>query len=74
MSVAFYRGRRIGIAYINEVIIPVLCRKAGVPTQDARGNITSHRGRSTIRLAALQSQRTNVLAPVGDKLLRRFLT
>jgi integrase len=43
-----YRGRRIGIAYINEVIIPALCRKAGVPQQDARGNITSHRARSTI--------------------------
>jgi integrase len=43
-----YRGRRIGIAYINEVVIPVLCRKAGVPTQDARGKITSHRARSTI--------------------------
>jgi integrase len=43
-----YRGRRIGGAYINEVIIPALCRKAGVPTQDSRGNITSHRARSTI--------------------------
>jgi integrase len=43
-----YRGRRIGLAYINEVIIPALCRKAGVPQQDARGNITSHRARSTI--------------------------
>jgi integrase len=43
-----YRGRRLGIAYINEVIIPVLCRKAGVPMQDSRGNITSHRARSTI--------------------------
>lgn len=26
----------------------MLCKKAGVPTQDARGNITSHRARSTI--------------------------
>lgn len=43
-----YRGRRIGLAYINEVIIPALCRKAGVPTEDARGKITSHRARSTI--------------------------
>lgn len=43
-----YRGRRIGGAYINEVIIPALCRKAGVPTQDSRGSITSHRARSTI--------------------------
>src|SRR5258705_246952 len=29
-------------------IIPALCRKAGVPRQDSRGNITSHRARSTI--------------------------
>jgi integrase len=43
-----YRGRRIGNAYINEVIIPALCRKSGVSTQDSRGNITSHRARSTI--------------------------
>jgi integrase len=43
-----YRGRRIGQAYVNEVIIPSLCRKAGIPTRDSRGNITSHRARSTI--------------------------
>ena len=28
--------------------IPVLCRKAGVPAADVRGNIDSHRARSTI--------------------------
>jgi hypothetical protein len=27
---------------------PTLCRKTGVPRADVRGNITSHRGRSTI--------------------------
>ena len=43
-----YRGRRLGQAYLNEVIIPALCNKAGVPTRDFRGNITSHRARSTI--------------------------
>jgi integrase len=43
-----YRGRRIGYAYVNEVIIPSLCRKAGIPIRDSRGNITSHRARSTI--------------------------
>jgi hypothetical protein len=30
------------------VIIPMLCRKANIPLQDARGRITSHRARSTI--------------------------
>ena len=34
--------------YINHTIIPALCAKAGVPTADVRGNITSHRARSTI--------------------------
>jgi hypothetical protein len=43
-----YRGRRIGRIYLNRCLIPVLCHKAGVPEQDARGAITSHRARSTI--------------------------
>ncbi len=43
-----YRGRQLGNSYINNALIPILCRKAGVPEQDARGNITSHRARSTI--------------------------
>ena len=38
----------VGKSYLNKVLIPALCRKAGVPTADVRGNITSHRGRSTI--------------------------
>jgi integrase len=43
-----YRGKRVGKAYLNRTIIPMLCRKAGIPQQDARGPITSHRARSTI--------------------------
>jgi integrase len=42
------RGRPLGRYIINHTIIPVLCRKAGVPEQDAKGSITSHRARSTI--------------------------
>src|SRR5439155_24258305 len=42
------RVRRVAKAYINDTIIPALCRKAGVPTADIRGNITSHRARATI--------------------------
>jgi len=34
--------------YLNRTLIPALCRKAGVPLDDARGRITSHRARSTI--------------------------
>ncbi len=43
-----HRARRVAKQYINTAIIPMLCRKAGVPTADVRGNITSHRARSTI--------------------------
>lgn len=43
-----HRARRVAKHYINTAIIPMLCHKAGVPTADVRGNITSHRARSTI--------------------------
>ncbi|MEU5547579.1 tyrosine-type recombinase/integrase [Streptomyces sioyaensis] len=43
-----FRARKVSSAYINNTVIPMLCRKAGVPTADVRGNITSHRARSTI--------------------------
>ncbi|MFD8008288.1 tyrosine-type recombinase/integrase [Streptomyces mirabilis] len=43
-----YRARTVSSGYINSSIIPMLCRKAGVPAVDARGSITSHRARSTI--------------------------
>ena len=43
-----YRLTVVGQTYLNNVLIPTLCRKAGVPRADIRGNITSHRGRSTI--------------------------
>lgn len=43
-----YRGKQIGLGYLNGSLIPLLCRKGGVPEQDARGDITSHRARSTI--------------------------
>jgi integrase len=42
------RARKVSTSYINNTVIPVLCRKAGVPAADVRGNITSHRARSTI--------------------------
>ncbi len=43
-----YRGKKIGQGLINDSIIPILCKKAGIPTKDVKGNITSHRARSTI--------------------------
>jgi integrase len=43
-----YRGAPLGEKYVNRTLIPVLCRKAGVPRRDVRGPITSHRARATI--------------------------
>lgn len=43
-----YRGRRIGNDYLNGSVISILLRKAGLPPQDTRGLITSHRGRATL--------------------------
>lgn len=43
-----FRARRISHVYINNTVIPMLCRKAGVPAANLRGNITSHRARPTI--------------------------
>lgn len=43
-----YRAKPLGDRYLNRMLIPLLCKKAGVPREDARGRITSHRGRSTI--------------------------
>jgi integrase len=42
------RGRRLPKAYVNKRLIPLLCKKAGVAREDARGRITSHRARATI--------------------------
>jgi hypothetical protein len=43
-----YRAQGIAHRYLNDRIIPALCAKAGVPTSDVRGKLTSHRARSTI--------------------------
>jgi hypothetical protein len=44
----FYRGTRVWTGYINDSLIPMLCRKADIPERDSRGKITSHRARATI--------------------------
>ena len=43
-----YRSKALGPAYLNCTLIPILCKKAGIPDKDVRGRITSHRARSTI--------------------------
>src|SRR5712691_4095009 len=44
-----HRGRKLGNRFLNEVLIPLLRRKAGVPLEDVPGKkITSHRGRASL--------------------------
>ena len=43
-----YRARPVAKEYLNHTLIPALCQKAGVPVDDMRGRITSHRARATI--------------------------
>lgn len=42
-----YRGKKAGGTLLNNTIIPILCARAGVPVEDSRGRITSHRGRAS---------------------------
>jgi len=48
------------------VLIPAHCRKAGVPRADARGNITSHRGRSTIASQLFNAKEPMTLFELQD--------
>ncbi|MGI9305028.1 MAG: tyrosine-type recombinase/integrase [Gammaproteobacteria bacterium] len=63
-----YRGQAIGRQHLNQRLIPMLCRKAGVPETDARGRITSHRARSTIT-----SQLYNAKEPMSIWDLKQWL-
>ncbi len=47
------RDMRVGWRFLNTSLIPLLCAKAGVDIEDAKGRITGHRGRST-RLTLLR--------------------
>lgn len=49
------RGTPIGRAYLNDTVLPALCRKAGIPETDSRGALTSHRARSTIATQLLNA-------------------
>lgn len=59
-------GKRFGENYINAHLIPLLCRKAGVPEGDARGNYTSHRARSTISTQLLNAKEPMSLFELKD--------
>ena len=63
-----YRGRAMGSGILNHSLIPMLCRKAGVPGTDVRGPITSHRARSTIA-----TQLYNAKEPMSLLALKEWL-
>jgi len=48
-----FQDLRVGASFINNSVIPVLCKRAGVNIEDAKGKITGHRGRSA-RLTLLR--------------------
>ncbi|MEU3188398.1 tyrosine-type recombinase/integrase [Streptomyces sp. NPDC006923] len=50
------RGQLIGKNYLNDYVIPELCRKAGIPESDSRGALTSHRARATIATQLLNAR------------------
>lgn len=57
-----YRGQRVGGGYLNNAIIPALCRNAGIPETDSRGALTSHRARATIATQLLNAREPLTLA------------
>jgi integrase len=57
-----FRGQLVGSAYLNNQIIPALCRKAGMPDTDSRGALTSHRARATIATQLLNADEPLTLA------------
>ncbi|PLH39100.1 integrase [Klebsiella pneumoniae] len=63
-----HRGKRVHGSYINNSLVPLLCKKAGIPEQDARGRITSHRARATIA-----SQLYNAREPLDIFELQKWL-
>lgn len=63
-----FRGKRISKNYINQALIPLLCKKSGMPEIDSRGQITSHRARATIA-----SQLYNAKEPLNIFHLQKYL-
>jgi len=61
-----FRGKRIGPAYVNLQLIPLLCRKANVPELDTRGNITAHRARATMASALYNAPEGLTIGELGE--------
>jgi site-specific recombinase XerC len=61
-----FRGKRIGPAYVNRRLIPLLCRKPNVPELDTRGQITAHRARATMASALYNAPDGLTIGELGE--------
>lgn len=66
-----YHGMQVGVRYLNETLIPLLCHKAGIPQEDTQGRITSHRARATIASQLANAPRPMTLLALMDWLGHR---
>ena len=57
--------------FINVRLIPILCRKAGIPDHDVRGKLTSHRARATIASQLFNSEEPMTLSELQEWLGHR---
>ena len=69
-----YRGTRVWTGYLNDSLIPMLCRKAGIPEQDSRGKITSHRARATIASMLYNAKNPLSLFELKEYLGHKYLS
>ncbi|MEV0623944.1 tyrosine-type recombinase/integrase [Nonomuraea sp. NPDC050404] len=69
-----FRARGVSKTHINDSIIPMPCAKAGVPAADVRGNITSHRARSTIASQLYNPKEPMTLFELQARLRHRDLS
>lgn len=67
-----FKGRRVSMDYLNHTVIPMLCQKAGVPQEDSRGAITSHRARSTIATQLFNAKEPMSLFELQEWLGHRY--
>ena len=63
-----WKGAQVSRTYLNITLIPALCRKAGIPMEDAYGKITSHRARHT-----LATQLVEAPTPMSGSDVQRWL-
>jgi integrase len=69
-----FRGHPLGATYLNARLIPLLCRKAGVPRADAQGTITSHRARFTIASQLFNAQESLTLFELQDWMAHQLVS